>query len=54
MKFVKFSDLVLEESKDGGSRVTGFQLGDKGMCEKVGLGLFLIGLQGSAENRLEA
>jgi hypothetical protein len=44
VKFVKFSDLVLEESKDGGSRVAGLQLGGKRMCEKVSLGLLLIGL----------
>ena len=53
MKFVKFSDLVLKESKDGGIRVTGLQLGGKGMCEKVGLCLLLVGLQGGLENRLE-
>jgi hypothetical protein len=54
VNFVKFSDLVLEEGKDGGGRVAGLQLGGKRMCEKVGLGLLLIGLQGSLENGLEA
>ena len=54
VKFVKFSDLVLEESEDSGSRATGLQLGGKGMCEKVGLCLPLIGLQGSPEHGLEA
>ena len=54
MKFVKFSDLVLEDSKNGSIRVAGLQLGDKWICKKVGLGLFLIGLQGSLENGLEA
>jgi hypothetical protein len=51
--FVKFSDLVLEEGKYGGSRVAGLQLGGKRVCEKVGLGLLLIGLQGSPEYGLE-
>ena len=54
MNFVKFSDLVLEESKDGGIRVTGLQLAGEWMCDKVGLCLLLIGLQGSVENGLEA
>jgi hypothetical protein len=52
--FVKFSDLVLEESNDGGSGVAGFQLGSKGMCEKVFLGLLSVGFQDSLENDLEA
>jgi hypothetical protein len=54
VNFVKFSDLALEESKDSGSGVAGLQLGGKRMCEKVGVGLLLIGLQSSLENGLEA
>ena len=54
VKFVKLSDLVFEENNDGGSRVAGLQLGGKRMCEKVGLGLLLIGLQCSVKNGLEA
>jgi len=52
--FVKFSDLVLKESKDGGSGVAGLQLGGKRMCEKVFLGLLSVGFQGRLENGLEA
>jgi hypothetical protein len=52
--FVKFSDLVLEESNDGGSRVAGFQLGGKRMGEKVILGLLSVEFQGSLKNGLEA
>ena len=54
MGFIKFSDLVLEDSKNGGSRVAGLQLGGKGMGEKVTLGLLSVGFQGSLENGLEA
>ena len=54
MGFVKFSDLVLEDSNDGGSRVAGFQLGGKGMREKVLIGLLSVGFQGSLKNGLEA
>ena len=52
--FVKFSDLVLEESNDGCSRVAGFQLGGKRMGEKVILGPLSVGFQGSLKNGLEA
>ena len=54
MGFVKFSDLVLEESKDCGSRIAGLQLGGKGMFEKVFLGLLSVGFQGGLEDGLEA
>jgi hypothetical protein len=52
--FIKFLNLGLEESKDGGNRVAGLQLGGKGMCEKVFLGLLSVGFQGGPENGLEA
>ena len=51
--FVKFSNLILKGSKDGGISTTSLQLGGKRMGEKVFLGLFLVGFQGSLENSLE-
>ena len=53
MRFIKFSDLVLEESKDGGSRIAGLQLGGKEMCEKIFFGLLSVRFQGRLEDGLE-
>jgi hypothetical protein len=52
-RFVKFSNLILNDSKDGGSRAAGLQLGGKRMFEKVFLGLLSVGLQCRLEDSLE-
>ena len=54
MRFVEFSNLILKDGDDGGSGVAVLQLGGKRMCEKVLLGLLLVGLQGCLEDGLEA
>ena len=41
-RFVEFSHLILKDCKDRGGRFARFQLGGKGMCEKVFLCLLLI------------
>ena len=50
---IKLLDQILEDRQDGGGRVTGLQLGGKGMCEKLAFCLFLIRLQGGIEDRLK-
>ena len=54
VRFVKFSNLILKDGENGGSRVAILQLGGKWMSEKVLLSLLLVGLQGRLENSLEA
>jgi hypothetical protein len=39
---VEFTDLILKDSNDGGSRIAGLQLGGERMCGEVFLGLLLI------------
>jgi hypothetical protein len=40
--FVEFSNLLLKDGKDGGSRLARLQLAGKRMCEKVFLSLLLV------------
>ena len=53
-RFVKFLNLILQDGEDGGGRVANLQLGGKRMCEKVLLGLLLIGLKSGLEDSLES
>ena len=52
-RFVKFLDLILKDGDDGVGRLAGLKLGCKRMCEKVILGLLLVGLQRCFEDCLE-
>ena len=54
VRFVEFSNSILKDGEDGGNGVAVLQLLGKRMCEKVVLGLLLVGLYGSLEDCLEA
>ena len=44
VRLVEFSNLILKDGEDGGNGAAILQLGGKRMCEKVVLGLLLVGL----------
>ena len=51
---LKFSNSILKDSNNGGSRLARLQLGGERMCEKIFLRLLLVGLQRGLEDGLEA
>ena len=53
-RFVKFSNLILKDGKDGVGRVAIPQLRGKGMCDQVFFRLLLVGLDRSLKDSLEA
>jgi hypothetical protein len=43
-------DLLMNDGENGAGRVASLEFGGKGMCKKIALCAFFVGLQGIIEN----